>query len=295
MDLKELRCFVAVAEELHFGRAANRLHTSQPPVTQSIKRLEESLGVQLLVRTKRYVRLTAAGATLLDEARRVLTQTDNMKRSVQEAEKGKTGFLRAGFLATTVFTEAREHYLRIIAELHGVSVNWREMNSTDQVQALQLGEIDIGLVHTPLERHGLDAKLVAREPLVIVVPATHRNAKSKSLRLQELKNDHFIMPPRHTAPGFYDNIITACNAAGFSPVIPHLARHMVTMISLVSINAGVTLVPRWMQTCGVPGVVFLNIIGQAPTAEISIVWNPQNQSPVLARVLKMFETLLKKS
>ncbi|KRB74232.1 LysR family transcriptional regulator [Noviherbaspirillum sp. Root189] len=290
MDLKELRCFVAVAEELHFGRAASRLHVSQPPVTQSIKRLEESLGVQLLIRTKRYVQVTAAGAALLEEARRILAQADNVQRAVQEAEQGQRGVLRAGFLATTVFTDAREHYLRVIAELRGVSVGWEEMNSMDQVKALQLGQIDIGLVHTPLERHGLDARPVARGPLVIAVHAAHRLASSRALRLQALKDDHFILPPRHTAPGFYDNIITACNAAGFSPVIPHQARHMLTMISLVSINAGVALVPDWLRTCGIPDVVFLDIIGQTPMAEISVLWNPQNQSPVLARVLKLFET-----
>jgi DNA-binding transcriptional LysR family regulator len=294
MDLKELRCFVAVAEELHFGRAAKRLHISQPPVTQSIKRLEESLDVQLLERTKRYVQLTPAGTALLEEARRILSQTDNMKRTVKEAEMGQTGSLRAGFLATTVFTDAREHYMRILAELPGVSVNWEEMNSMDQVRALQLGQIDIGLVHTPLEHQGLMMRSVAREPLVIGLHVSHPRASSRSLSLKSLKQEHFILPPRHTAPGFYDSVISACNGAGFSPVIPHQARHMLTMISLVSINAGITLVPRWLRTCGFPDVVFLDIIGEKPMAEISLLWNPENESPVLARVLQMFDALLKK-
>src|SRR5690606_14302689 len=99
----------------------------------------------------------------------------------------------------------REHYLRVIAELEGVTVSWEEMNSMDQVQALQLGQIDIGLVHTPLERVGLEARPVAREPLVAVLNGTHRYASAKALPLQALKDDHFILPPRHTAPGFYDN------------------------------------------------------------------------------------------
>lgn len=287
MDLRELRCFVAVAEELHFGRAAARLHISQPPVTQSIKRLEESLGVQLLLRTKRYVQITPAGFALLQEARRILMQTDDIQRRVYEAEQGDTGSLRAGFIATSVFTDARTRYLRMIAELQGVSVGWSEMNSTDQIRALQLDRIDIGLVHTPIECSGLDTRSIACEPLVIAVHISHPNASSEAVSLAAIKDNHFIMPPRHTAPGFYDNIISACNAAGFSPLIPHHARHMLTMITLVSINAGVTLVPRWLRSCAVPDVVFLDIIGHAPMAEISIVWNPLNTSPVLARVLKI--------
>jgi DNA-binding transcriptional LysR family regulator len=175
-----------------------------------------------------------------------------------------------------------------------VSVNWEEMNSMDQVRALQLGQIDIGLVHTPLEHQGLMMRSVAREPLVIGLHVSHPRASSRALSLKSLKQEHFILPPRHTAPGFYDSVISACNGAGFSPVIPHQARHMLTMISLVSINAGITLVPRWLRTCGFPDVVFLDIIGEKPMAEISLLWNPENESPVLARVLQMFDALLKK-
>ena len=287
MDLRELRCFVAVAEELHFGRAAMRLHISQPPVTQSIKRLEESLGVQLLIRTKRYVQLTPAGAALLQEARRILMQTDDIQRRVEEAEQGDTGSLRAGFIATTVFTDARNRYLRMIAELDGVAVGWSEMNSGDQIDALQTDRIDIGIVHTPIECLGLVTRVIAREPLVIALHRSHPYASAEALSLAAIKDDHFILPPRHTAPGFYDSIISACHVAGFSPAIPHQARHMLTMITLVSINAGVTLVPRWLQTCTIPDVVFINIIGDAPKAEISIVWHPGNTSPGLARVLKI--------
>ena len=287
LDLNQLRCFVAVAEELHFGRAAQRLNISQPPVTQRIKRLEDALGVQLLIRSKRNVLLTGAGSALLEQARELLKQADVIRSAVHAAQKGQTGTLRAGFFATAVFSAAHQNLLRIVEDLPGVHVRLEEMNSIDQIKALQLGQIDIGLAHTPIEHHGLHAQLLTREPALLAVHASHAYATQKSVTLQQVKADRFIFPTRFTAPGQYDGIIAACNTAGFSPLVKHQARHMLTIVGMVSINAGIAFVPKWLRTCVFPDVVFLEIQGSQPVIEISILWNPANESPVLARVLRM--------
>lgn len=289
MDLKQLRCFIAVAEELHFGRAAARLHISQPPVTQSIKRLEDELGVQLLVRSKRSVHVTAAGTALLEEARSLVGQADHIKRTVVEAERGNTGVLCAGFFATAVFSAARQHYLRLVTELPGITVNLQEMNTHEQVRALQLQKMDLGVIHSPIEHHGLRSKVLTRERMMVALHTSHPLASAVTVAIRQLAEDHFILPTRYTAPGLYDAIIAACNAAGFSPVIPHQARHMLSIVGLVSINAGIAFVPHWLRTCTFPEVVFVDIEGHCPLAEISIAWNPKNKSPVLDRVISMFD------
>lgn len=286
MNLRALRCFVAVAEELHFGRAAERLAISQPPLTQHIKALEAELGALLFHRTKRSVRITEAGGALLDEARRLLGQADGLRAVVQRAEGGHSGILRAGFIPSSVFTEARQLYARMSAAVQGVRVMWQEMSSSEQVEALQEDKIDIAFLHTPLPLPGLAARLIVRDPMVMAVSNVHPQANRKRVSLKSFAADDFILPLRHMSPIFYDSIIVACRAAGITPTIPpHQPRNLLTVLSLVSAGAGVSVVHGTLAASRFPGVTFLKLQGKPPVAEVSAVWKPTNTSPVLGRAL----------
>lgn len=285
MKLRSLRCFVAVAEELHFGRAAARLAISQPPLTQHIKALELELGALLFQRTKRSVRITEAGSALLDEARRLIAQADGLRRLVQRADRGQSGTLRAGFIPSSVFTDARALYAKLSAA-PGVTVTWQEMSSTEQVEALQDDKIDLAFLHTPHPLPGLSARLIVRDPMVMALPERHPLAGRRRVTLKHFAGDDFILPLRHMSPVFYDSIIVACHAAGITPSIPpHQPRNLLTVLSLVSAGAGVSVVHGTLAASGFPGVTFLKLQGAAPIAEVSAVWKPTNRSPVLGRAL----------
>lgn len=289
MNLRSLRCFLALAEELHFGRAAKRLNISQPPLTQHIKSLELELGALLFNRTKRSVQITEAGTALLDEARLLLAQADGLRHIVQRAETGRIGSLRAGFITSAIFTKTRLLYSKISSGVPGAMVMWQEMNSSEQVAALREGKIDIGFLHTPSEHHGLEARVIVRDPMVVAVPDTHRLAGRRSAPLSEFGNDDFVLPLRHMSPAFYDRIIAACSAAGISPAVPHQPRHLLTILSLVSMGAGISLVPGSLVSAAFPNVAFIKIRGTPPVTEVSVLWNPANPSPVLRRALQILD------
>ncbi len=286
MNLRSLRCFLAVAEELHFGRAAKRLNLSQPPLTQHIKALEAELSVQLFHRTKRSVRITEAGSALLDEARRLISQADGLRRVVQRADQGHSGYLRAGFIASSVFADTRKLYDKMSRSVPGVTVMWQEMNSSEQIEALHEEKIDIAFLHTPARHPGLTARVIVRNPMMMAVPAGHPLAGRRRVSLSHFALDDFVLPLRHMSPIYYDSIIAACRAAGLSPVIPpHQPRNLLTILSLVSVGAGVSVVPSTIAASGFPGVAFMRIQGDAPVAEVSALWKPENRSPILARSL----------
>jgi DNA-binding transcriptional LysR family regulator len=293
MELRDLRCFVAVAEELHFGRAAARLHISPPPLTQRVKALEVQLGALLFKRNKRSVSITAAGAALLVDARRLLEQADALMATVHRAAQGETGHLRVGVMGSAIFSHGKGLQAKMSAQLPDVKLIWHELSSVEQVQSIRENRLDLGFINTPIDHEGLSVRRALREPLVAALPANHALAHRRSIPLRALRDETFIHSTRRTSTGFYDRFIAACNAAGFSPKIDHQAGHMLTYISLVAIGAGVTVVPASMARTRLDGVVFLAIAGKAPFTEISIAWNPQNGSPVLARALQLLDVPLR--
>ncbi|WP_425068618.1 LysR substrate-binding domain-containing protein [Reyranella sp.] len=287
MNLRSLRCFVAVAEELHFGRAAKRLALSQPPLTQHIKNLELEIGALLFHRTKRSVRITDAGTALLDEARRLIAQVDGLRHVVQRAHEGRSGYLRAGFITSSVFTEIRNLYSKISRGVPGVTVMWQEMSSSEQIEALHEDKLDIAFLHMPTPHPDLVTRTIVREPMLMAMSDVHRLAGRRRVRLSEFAGDDFVLPLRHMSPIFYDSIIAACRAAGISPTIPpHQPRNLLTILSLVSVGAGVSVIPGTLAAAGFPGVAFKPLLGEAPINEVSVVWRADNRSPVLARALQ---------
>ena len=274
MEIRSLRCFLAVAEELHFTRAAKRLNMSQPPLTQQIQRLEAQLGVRLFDRDKRSVRLTASGVALVDEARQVLAQLDWAVRTVQRADQNDGGHLRIGYVPSALVPGLAEAFRTARPNNRPVTDTWTEMVSPRQVEALQQGEIDLGFAHTPLELGELRTMLLRREKLIAALPAGHRAIKLRRLRLQDLEQEEFVIWPRQGAPGYYDLVQSACNAAGFSPHVGQISSRLQIAVNLVAAGLGVTLVPSSFGALAVPGVMFKKIAEPIQSVELSAIWNP---------------------
>ncbi len=285
MDLKELRAFLMLAEELHYRRAAEKLHISQPPLTKTIQQLEAKLGVVLFDRNRRNVQLTAAGVTLVTEARRLLTQLELSKRSVQQAEHGESGRLRIGFVSAVLFMDIQKVVASITTEFPTLELVWEEMGSSEQIEALVHDRIDLGFAQLSQSIGALHTLVIGHAPMVVALPVSHPFAAQKQIDLKALSDDRFITIPRQSAPKFHDLTVSACMDAGFSPNIMHYAKHLISIVSLVAMGCGVALVPSSFVRSAIPGVVYSEIKNAVVQAEYAVVWNPKNGATVLEKVV----------
>ena len=283
MELRHLRYFVAVAEELHFGRAAKRLCITQQPLSRQIKDLEEELGVELFYRTKRTVRLTEVGEIFLAESRKTLQQADRAVLLVKQASQGKIGQITVGFTGSAlniVLPTAVRQFKQLYPQ---VDLTLKRMQTSEQLLALNNGQIDLGLLHPPINEDGLTVETVYREQLVVALPDNHPLAKDrlKPVSLRQLANESFILFPRHVGSVLYDRIINLCQQAGFSPSIIQEAIPQQTILGLVAAGIGISLIHSSVRTLGRHGVVFRDLIETTPVLETAVVWNSHSTNPVL--------------
>jgi DNA-binding transcriptional LysR family regulator len=294
MELRHLRYFVTLAEELHFGRAARRLHLSQPPLSMQIKALEAEIGTQLLARTRRRVELTTAGALFLREAREILARVEQATAAARRAGRGEIGELAIGFV-----TIADYHVLpRVLSEFRAqhpaVRLSLREATSDAQLRDLAEQRIDIGFVLAPIQEDGLTTRPLLREPLVAALPDTHPLARGRAaLSLARLAGLPFILFPRHMAPGLYDDVVGFCRRAGFIPRVEQEAVQMQTIISLVSAGLGVALIPASMRNLARSGVVYRSLREKSPQTELLVAWRKGDSAPALHRFLECLERVVK--
>ncbi|WP_063550270.1 LysR substrate-binding domain-containing protein [Burkholderia territorii] len=286
-DLRQWRYFVTVADERHFGRAAERLSMTQPPLSQAIRALEDALGVALFARTKRSVALTAVGAALLPDVRRLLAAADALPPLARRLARGEAGSLSLAFVSTADYGLLPSLLRAFGARYPQVRLQLAEATSDVQIDELVAGRIDAGLVIPPVPpRHavGLSYLPVVREPLVVAMPAAAAPGvpEDEPVHLAELAALPLVIFPRRLAPGFYD-IITGCyGAAGETPRIGQEAIQMQTIVSLVSAGMGVALVPQSLRNLRRTGVVYRPLAGDAPVVETGLVWRTGDVSPVLA-------------
>jgi DNA-binding transcriptional LysR family regulator len=277
MDLPELwqlRYFIAVAEARHFGRAAQSLHISQPPLSRAIRSLEERLGVALFTRNRRRVELTAEGVPLLERARRL---TGELERSVQELgamARGEHGRLRIGFVSLADYGVLPGMLKAFKAAQPGVALALREMLSPEQSAALAAGMLDFGLLLPPVpESPGLEHLVVQRERFLAALPARHRLARGKGkLAMSSLAGEPLVMVPRAIAPGLYDIVAGLAARAGFSLNIAQEAIQMQTVVSLVSSGLGAAIVPASVTNLGRRGVVYRELVDVHPRLELWLAW-----------------------
>lgn len=286
LELRTLRLFLVLAEELHFGRAAARLNISQPPLTKHIQQLEEDLGAQLFDRSRRTVKLTPAGSALVREARRVLNQLDATVEAVRRAEGGETGHLRVGFVAAVLYTNTEDTVRNLEESIGGIELTWEEMGTAEQIDALHRDRIDLGLAQIGRPPAELRAHVIHKERLVAAIPARHPAAGQDSIDLSQLAEMPFVSIPRDSAPAYFDLVTTTCVRAGFSPHIRHYARHLLSVVSIVGLGRGFALVPATLARASLPGVVLREMRDVEAVAEYSAIWDPVNRSPALQRALR---------
>ena len=289
VELRHLRYFVAVAEELHFGRAARRLHLSQPPLSQQIRRLEILLGYPLFVRTSRSVSLTVAGEALLERARRTLQtmQSDiEETRSVGRGELGSLhiGFVGSGMLATlpAIFREFREAYPGIRLHLH-------ESFTARVAEGLESGRLDVGVLRDADSMKGMEVRTIYREPFVAVLPATHPYAGHGSVSPAVLRDEPFVYYPRSAGRRAFEKPISICEEFGFQPHIVQEASHWMTILRLIGAGLGVSIAPECVRRIASEEVVCLPITGSLVTSEIELAYRKGEARPIVERFVRMAE------
>lgn len=285
IELRHLRYFMAVAEELHFGRAAERLHIAQPPLSQQIRQLETELGFQLFYRTKRSVQLTEAGLVFFNECQRLLRQLDQAIQTGRQVSRGELGQLAIGFVSSAAYNVLPAILRSFRAEVPSVSLDLHELTTDQQLTWLSEGRIDVGFVRPPIEESSLHLMTIFHEPLVAALPETHSLARQSDISLQALAAESFILFPRLLAPGLYDQIISLCQQAGFSPNVVQQAIQMQTIISLVAAEIGIAIVPVSLQNLQRTGVVYKPLREPTPKAAIAVAWRKSDPSPTVQRFL----------
>lgn len=282
IELRQFRQFIAVAEELSFRRAAERLNMAQPPLTATIKRIEDEVGAILIERTNRIERLTEAGRVFLDEARKTVNQAERAMLAAQRAGAGLTGTLRVTFVASaareilpSILLRFREHYPAVKLEL-------REAMTTQQLTSLANNDSDLGFVIPPLQdAENLTIEVIARNRLVAALPEGHPLTKAAQITLADMSHESWILFAARQGPGLHRIIHKACAKAGFSPRIGQEAPQMDTIANLVAGGMGVALVSRALATSGRKGVAFRELAGPGTPVEFELAIAYAHSSPVL--------------
>jgi DNA-binding transcriptional LysR family regulator len=294
MDLRRIRYFVVLAETLHFGRAASSLNITQPPLTQQIQVLEEELGARLFERSNRRVELTPAGKALLPEARALLAQAERTSTVAARAQRGEIGELRIGFLGSAAFTVVIPRLILTYRQrFPGVRLRIEELTTQEQLAALLEQRLDVAIVRSvqaPDLPPILRATRLLQDSLVVALPAWHRLAEvAKPLSIGALANEPFVMYPRESGTGVYDQIIALCRQAGFAPTVAQEAHAMATIVGLVGAGLGVAVVPESLRGIGANGVVYRPLKEKAARSAMWLVLRshePSAQAAAFASVAK---------
>jgi len=287
MELRQLRYFVTLAGELHFGRAAKRLALTQPPLTQAIQKLERELGVRLFERTQRRVALTHAGKAFLEEAMHTLARADGAVERARRASRGEVGRLAVGFLANTAYTLLPLVLRDFVRGYPGVTLDLRELTIPQQLDALRRENIDVGLLRPPLSDPELAAETILEEPFVLALPATHPLCAMRRVPVRRLAGESFVMFPRTAGFVFHDLIMGFCQRAGFAPRVAQEVNQTHAVIGLVSAGLGVALVPASARKIALAGVEYRSLRESTPLAQVSVAWRRADSSPVVAAFLQV--------
>ena len=293
MNLRQLKYFIAVAEELHFGRAAQRLHVSQPPITRQIQQLEQQLGAQLFNRTPRGVELTQAGALFLDEARNIVGLLDQAADRVHRAAEGGLGRLDLAIFGTAILSYIPRVVLEFKRRYPDVKVVMHALDKLAQIEALQNRSIDLGFNRMLTPVPGLAIEALAHEPLFAAIPDPGPHAARRSIALGDLAQEPMVLFPASAAQGFAEKVTGLCHEAGFAPNVAQIVGDGLTAMALVAAGFGVCLVPNSITQVSVRGVKYLPIepVGNGPSVDISCIYREGDPSPILANFLDIARNL----
>ena len=285
MELRHLRYFVTVAEELHFGRAAERLSIVQPSLSQQIQQLENELGFPLFYRTKRSVELTDAGKVFLVEAKHVLAQVQEAKRAAQRAYRGEVGRLVIGYISSSTY-DLLPMMLRVYRErFPDVEVGLRELTTQEQVRALEEEYIDVGLMRLPINAPMINVEVVRREPIVCVLPEGHPLASRERIAVSLLADEPFVLQSSQRGGGYYVQLMKLCLSSGFTPNVVQEVTEMHTIVSLVAAGMGISLVPLSAHNIRSQGVVYRALEGPPALTEMAVAWLRNSRSALVQNFL----------
>jgi DNA-binding transcriptional LysR family regulator len=290
MEIRHLRYFCVLAEQLHFTKAALLLNVAQPALSHQIKQLEDELGTQLVERTNRRVRLTPAGEVFLTRATRILEQLDQAARETARIGQGDAGALVIGVVSTAVCSVLPELLRRFRRDSPHIAIDIREMEPAEQVEALRKETIDIGLLFLSIQDPALDSVVVTRERLIIAVPTGHRATTQEKVRLRDLADELFLIPRQQPVPGFHELVLDTLKNGGVAEPRLQPTRLLNTAVFLVSGQLGVALVPEsFRQHLRVRGCVYRDLAGPPAHADLIGLWRHNNVPPVLRRFIQQLK------
>jgi len=292
LDLRHLRYFAAVAEELHFGRAAKRLGIAQPPLSQQIQKLEGLLGTSLFERGRRQIALTDAGRVLLEETHKVLAAAERAVEETRRAAAGEVGMVTVAFAASVMFHTLPGVIRAFRERFPGVRLELRELPTAFQLAGLRSGELDVGFLRESAPEDGLRTETVMRERLMVAVARTHPLGErgddaSEPLELSALAEEDFVLFPPEIAPGLHGQVMSLCRQAGFAPRVVQESRELYTTVSLVEAGMGITIVPASIRKMGWTGVVYRHLPGASADTRIDMAWRSDNQRPAVRSFLDL--------
>ncbi|WP_426196030.1 LysR family transcriptional regulator [Massilia sp. DWR3-1-1] len=290
MELRQLRYFIAVAEELHFTRAAARLHIGQPPLSHAIAMLEQDVGARLLERSKRWVRLTEAGRLFLVDARRIVALAEQARLTAQRAERGELGELRIGFTYSTPLTPLFAAAINAYRQAYPhVTLILQELATLRQLEGLEQRSIDLGFIRPPELPIPPTIRTTAlrEDPLVVVLPSRHRLAARSVLAIAELADESFVMYPQGAGTGIYPQIFRLCREAGFVPRITQTANESSTIIGLVAAGSGITLLPAAFERIGLEGVSYRPLSDKGAITMLYLAQREEAAAPLVAAFVDM--------
>ncbi|WP_440712696.1 LysR family transcriptional regulator [Gordonia sp. FQ] len=291
MELRHLRYFRAVAEELHFGRAARRLHIAQPPLSQQIRQLEDELGVALLVRSTRRVELTPAGEDYLRRVIEILDGVDAAGRHARRIADGASGHLTIGCVGSATYSLLPRLVRSLREELPGVDVDLRgEMLVPALVDGLRSGALHFAVLRPPADAADLTVEVLRAEPLIVAVPEGHRLAERGSVDLAELAEDDFVVHAGQGRSVLNELAVSLCVAAGFTPFIRHEVAETSTLVTFVAAGLGVALVPEPTAALDIAGVRYLRLGHGGGQLDLAAAYLTSAHSPLIDRVLGLLRT-----
>ena len=293
IDLRHLRYVVVLAEELHFGRAAERLNTSQPPLSRCIRRVEQELGIQLFHRTKRVVQLTDAGVRFVQQARKLLAQFDHLRTVASRAQSGEIGHLAIGCV-TSYKTYLVECVQAFSEKYPDVRMEFHSMGTDEQAKALKQGRIHVGFVILPVHTSELVTERISSEPRLLGLSVNHPLARRRRVPLTSLARESFILFTRELCSGSHDQIIRTCVDAGFSMHIAHEVTNIVTAVALVEAGLGVSLFPASIRDFSSKNMVLREVYPRFPEVELALAYRYDDESPLLRLFLSVAKQVFAK-
>lgn len=290
IELRHMRYFVAVAEELHFGRAARRLHLSQPPLSQQIRKLEAILGHSLFMRTSRAVKMTSAGEVFLDRARRTLRKVEEDVEETRRAARGEVGFLKVGFIGSGMLTALPAMLGRYRKQHPSVNLALSEYYSAGVLRALQDGTIDVGFLRDGGAAEGIETATLFSEPFFAVLPAKHHLASRRTLSAAALRDEPFVLFTSAAGRLAYEKTVSLCQSHGFRPHVVQEAPQWLTILRLVGAGLGVTIAPACVQRIGATDVVCRPLRGAGVRSDIELAFRTGEKRAIVQAFCHMART-----